>query len=224
MIRTSHDAPQTTVRAPDWRAQAACLTEPADLFFPDGTTGHWALTIEQAKAVCHRCPVADACLAFAEAIRATDGVYGGLTDKERASRRRHRNQTPIPDTSEEPAATLEEAFRRRSEPRPDGHLIWHGTAKFKWQGVSYNALHVAFFLHNGRLPEGPIRRSCTHGSCHTGAHLTDRLLRDAAALCGTLPGYYRHKRRGEAQCQRCKDANAASDRRLKTTGSRKATV
>lgn len=36
--------------------------------------------------------------------------------------------------------------------------------------------------------------------------------------CGTRRGYRQHQRAGERTCQRCRGANAAADRRLRTTG------
>ena len=41
----------------DWRHRAICRDEDPELFFPIGNTGPALLQIEQAKAVCRRCPV-----------------------------------------------------------------------------------------------------------------------------------------------------------------------
>ena len=43
--------------AMDWRHRALCRDEDPELFFPIGTTGPALVQIEQAKAVCQRCPV-----------------------------------------------------------------------------------------------------------------------------------------------------------------------
>jgi WhiB family redox-sensing transcriptional regulator len=40
------------------------------------------LQIEEAKAVCRRCPVIDACLSFALEFGHDAGVWGALTDHE----------------------------------------------------------------------------------------------------------------------------------------------
>ena len=45
----------------DWRHRAACLDEDPELFFPIGNTGPALQQIEDAKAVCRRCPVVDTC-------------------------------------------------------------------------------------------------------------------------------------------------------------------
>ncbi len=74
----------------DWRHRALCRDEDPELFFPIGTTGPALVQIEQAKAVCQRCPVAEPCLEFAMETNQKYGIWGGLTDKERASLKRRR--------------------------------------------------------------------------------------------------------------------------------------
>ena len=68
----------------DWRHDAACLDEDPNLFFPVGNTGPALRQIEDAKAVCRRCPVADLCLEFAESTGQDAGVWGGRSEDERA--------------------------------------------------------------------------------------------------------------------------------------------
>ena len=60
----------------DWRHRAACLEEDPELFFPIGNTGPALIQIEEAKAVCHRCPLMDT------------GVWGGLSEDERRALKR----------------------------------------------------------------------------------------------------------------------------------------
>ena len=67
----------------EWRDRAACLDQDPELFFPianpaRGTTPE----IEEAKAVCRRCPVQPDCLAWALATEQRDGVWGGLSERE----------------------------------------------------------------------------------------------------------------------------------------------
>lgn len=75
----------STRKAPNWRAFAACRDNP-DLMFP--TTGDLA-GIEEAKRVCHRCPVMTNCLNDAMAYedgKSKDyrhGVAGGLSSSQR---------------------------------------------------------------------------------------------------------------------------------------------
>ena len=72
----------------DWRHRAACLDEDPELFFPIGNTGPALHQIEQAKTVCHRCPVVDTCLKWALESGQDAGVWGGLSEDERRALRR----------------------------------------------------------------------------------------------------------------------------------------
>lgn len=64
----------------DWRKMAACKGMDPELWFPLGDGA-------EARAVCARCPVADDCLAWALAIGATDGIFGGLDVEDRRALR-----------------------------------------------------------------------------------------------------------------------------------------
>ena len=67
----------------DWRHRAVCREEDPELFFPIGNTGPALLQIEEAKAVCRRCPVMDQCLQWALESGQDAGVWGGLSEDER---------------------------------------------------------------------------------------------------------------------------------------------
>jgi WhiB family transcriptional regulator, redox-sensing transcriptional regulator len=71
-----------------WRARAACRDEDPELFFPIGSTGPVLAQIAEAKEVCARCPVREACLDFALSTGQAYGIWGGLTEDERRSLRR----------------------------------------------------------------------------------------------------------------------------------------
>lgn len=67
----------------DWRAEAACVGENLDIFFPLGDQAtHHALS-NQAKEVCARCPVLATCRAWALRTSPEFGIFGGLTAHER---------------------------------------------------------------------------------------------------------------------------------------------
>ncbi|MFJ1868712.1 WhiB family transcriptional regulator [Streptomyces sp. NPDC088097] len=72
----------------DWRHEAACRAEDPDLFFAIGTNGPALLQIEEAKAVCRRCPVLRDCLRWALEGGQDMGVCGGLTEEERRAVKR----------------------------------------------------------------------------------------------------------------------------------------
>ncbi|MDJ0343537.1 WhiB family transcriptional regulator [Streptomyces sp. H10-C2] len=72
----------------NWRHRAACRAEDPELFFPVGSSGPALLQIQQAKAVCHRCPVTESCLRWALEVGQDAGVWGGLDEDERRAAKR----------------------------------------------------------------------------------------------------------------------------------------
>jgi WhiB family redox-sensing transcriptional regulator len=90
---------------PDWRDRAACLDEDPELFFPIGTSGPAQAQIEDAKAVCARCPVLAECRTWAleNPNLAGFGVFGGLSEDERKTevRRRRRRSAAARQTVQE---------------------------------------------------------------------------------------------------------------------------
>lgn len=68
-----------------WREVAACRTADPMIFFPseqDSAARRFS-TADQAKAVCSECLVINECLQYAIDTNQRDGVWGGLTGKER---------------------------------------------------------------------------------------------------------------------------------------------
>ncbi|WTX00956.1 WhiB family transcriptional regulator (plasmid) [Streptomycetaceae bacterium NBC_01309] len=72
----------------DWRHRAACKDEDPELFFPLGNIGPALLQIEEAKAVCRRCPEMEACLGWALDTDQDAGVWGGMSEDERRALKR----------------------------------------------------------------------------------------------------------------------------------------
>lgn len=72
----------------DWRHNAVCREEDPELFFPIGNSGPALLQIEEAKAVCRRCPVIEQCLQWALESGQDEGVWGGLSEADRRNMRR----------------------------------------------------------------------------------------------------------------------------------------
>ena len=60
----------------------------SDTFFPIGNTGPALIQIDEAKAVCRRCPVVDECLRWALESGQDAGVWGGLSEDERRALKR----------------------------------------------------------------------------------------------------------------------------------------
>jgi WhiB family redox-sensing transcriptional regulator len=66
-----------------WTDRAACRREDPELFFPLGYGSEFTEQLEQAKAVCKRCPVRDACLDTALDQAENHGLWAGFTPDER---------------------------------------------------------------------------------------------------------------------------------------------
>jgi WhiB family redox-sensing transcriptional regulator len=71
-----------------WRQSAACRGLDPSIFYPPSEE-----EAAEAKAICATCPVRQPCLEHALANRERDGVWGGLTERERRRLLRHRRQS-----------------------------------------------------------------------------------------------------------------------------------
>jgi hypothetical protein len=224
------NSPETR-RKTDWRDAGACHNEDSELFFPLGTGGQWAAQIEQAKAVCRRCPSVDACLTFALDEKIPSGIFGGLTEDERARLRRTaaRNQQAaqnVADTADKARQprrerTLQTIFEDNTVRLYDGHLAWVGGVKTGFKGRDYSGRQIAFIVDRGREPDGPVRTDCSVSECVLPAHLTDSSERDS---CGTNSGYRKHIREQSEICGPCRKAHAVADALLRRTGTSKVAV
>lgn len=92
---------QAAAPAGSWRLDAECRPgngyDPETWFpqpQPNGSATNlqrrisalrWAEQVERAKGACRRCPVASACLDYALTNSENEGIWGGLTDDERAA-------------------------------------------------------------------------------------------------------------------------------------------
>jgi WhiB family redox-sensing transcriptional regulator len=79
-----------------WRDAAACRDADPDLFFPVGKTGPGQRQIDTAKQICAACPARVQCLAWALDNSVASGVWGGTTEDERRSMRRHGKKNGSP--------------------------------------------------------------------------------------------------------------------------------
>ena len=61
-----------------WRQRAGCRGVDPDIFYPVSDDD-----AEEAKAICASCTVRQSCLEYSLAAREREGVWGGLTERER---------------------------------------------------------------------------------------------------------------------------------------------
>ncbi|MET7809832.1 WhiB family transcriptional regulator [Streptomyces sp. NPDC005395] len=96
MPRPSHYTPDVLPPPRHWAADAACRDEDTAVFFPkDFRRSEVPLITEQAKTVCRRCPVREACLEAALARPEWHGVWGGLDEDERRVMRRREQRRAL---------------------------------------------------------------------------------------------------------------------------------
>jgi WhiB family transcriptional regulator, redox-sensing transcriptional regulator len=68
----------------DWKNNGNCVGEDSNKFFPTvKVDGEYLYTEEDAKEVCHACPVQRECLDFAIITKSDMGIFGGYTPEER---------------------------------------------------------------------------------------------------------------------------------------------
>ncbi len=73
----------------EWRDQAACKGADPDVFFP--SAGESRATVAAARKLCDRCPVQLQCREYVLTTpRREDGIWAGLTEKQRREIRRRR--------------------------------------------------------------------------------------------------------------------------------------
>jgi WhiB family transcriptional regulator, redox-sensing transcriptional regulator len=81
----------------EWQYQGACRDlDPEAFFHPDGERGPRRRNRENAaKAVCASCPVIAACRAHALAVQEPYGIWGGLSEDDRAAILERQGVTPL---------------------------------------------------------------------------------------------------------------------------------
>ena len=72
----------------EWREAAACAGRADNRFFPVNEAE--TSLLRAAKAICSGCPVRLECLDYAIETGQTEGIWGGLTSRERRVTRRER--------------------------------------------------------------------------------------------------------------------------------------
>ncbi|HIW96792.1 MAG TPA: WhiB family transcriptional regulator [Candidatus Corynebacterium gallistercoris] len=81
-----HQLPAPTASRWDWQLESACRGMESEVFFhPDGERGRARLNREmRAKMVCRTCPVMEQCREHALEVAEPYGIWGGLSESERA--------------------------------------------------------------------------------------------------------------------------------------------
>ena len=87
MTTIDHRPAQPVSENWDWQLLAACRGQDVEIFFhPAGERRRYKTArINQAKQICQQCPVINDCKAWALTTREPYGVWGGLSEDERAT-------------------------------------------------------------------------------------------------------------------------------------------
>jgi WhiB family redox-sensing transcriptional regulator len=80
----------------EWWSDAACSTADPELFFPVSSLGPALRQVAQAKALCARCHVQQACLGYALDTGPVQGIWGGTTEAERQLVRQRERKARAP--------------------------------------------------------------------------------------------------------------------------------
>lgn len=81
LFRTA--GPTRSVLREPWMSEALCAETAPEMFFPEK-----GASLAAAKRLCAACDVRERCLEYALANNLQDGIYAGLSPKERAKLRR----------------------------------------------------------------------------------------------------------------------------------------
>lgn len=76
-LRSTDDESEPGMTA-SWRQRAACRGVDPSIFYPISDEA-----ADEAKAICASCAVRQSCIEYALAAREREGVWGGLTERER---------------------------------------------------------------------------------------------------------------------------------------------
>jgi WhiB family redox-sensing transcriptional regulator len=93
-----------------WWSRAACSTTDPEMFFPISPAGPAVRQVAQAKAICARCEIRQACLEYALDTGPIQGVWGGTTERERQLLRQRTRRARVRQAQEQRAGR---AFARQ---------------------------------------------------------------------------------------------------------------
>ena len=76
----------------EWWSDAVCSTADPELFFSVSSLSPALRQVAQAKAICARCHIQQACLRYALDVGPVQGIWGGTTEAERRRLRQRERQ------------------------------------------------------------------------------------------------------------------------------------
>ncbi|MFB7440209.1 WhiB family transcriptional regulator [Streptomyces mirabilis] len=159
-----------------WKDSAACAAPGID---PDLFHAGERETeqVDQARAVCNRCPVRAACLTAAYDEGDGWAIRGGLTNRQRNAHLRKAEGNivrAVTDALEDASVLLRHLYHLHTEPTGDGHLLWTDNRHFiNVRGKPYTVHQLAWIAIHGRPSNGHVQRTCDREGCVSEACLAD---------------------------------------------------
>lgn len=111
-----------------WRDNAACLGKDTTYWFPESPTNGRCPSTRYAIQICRACPVRDQCLTTALLTPEPWGIWGGLTERQRAAQRPRRSQIHPHGTNAGYARHLA-IGERACQPCRDGHAAYQAAKR-----------------------------------------------------------------------------------------------
>lgn len=165
-----------------WREQAACAAPGtnADAFFASEREGD---LVDEARAICNRCPVRANCLTDAYAEGAAWGIWGGTTNRERRAYLRKADgniRFAVVEATGDTYTLLRQIYDQHAQPEGD-HVLW--TSERHWfnvRGKPYTVHQLAWLALHRQPSLGRVQRACEVTGCVAMGCLVDMGLRRAS--------------------------------------------
>lgn len=151
-----HAALQLT-RDYDWRDDAACREHPEpETWFPVGSSPEALQAEEAAKRVCNRCPVRTDCLDWAMDTGQDTGVWGGVSEYDRADLTgRHQQYRTSPDDRPAWQVIVETRLGEFRRLEAEGLSVWEIGQRMRTNGHTINLVRQALAeSQDDRVSEG----------------------------------------------------------------------
>lgn len=137
--------------------------------------------VNEARAICNRCPVSAACLTAAYNEGDAWGIRGGLTYRQRRAHLRKAEGNTARAVTEalgDVTVLLRHLYQLHTQPTGDGHLLWTDTRHFiNVRSKPYTVHQLAWLAIHGRPSLGSVQRTCEREGCVSEACLADRAAR-----------------------------------------------
>lgn len=167
----------------EWMQLAACRGDDIDpeLFWARESEHD---KVEQARAVCNRCPVRTPCLLAAYADR-NESISAGLTPRQRTLFLRKAGNNvarAVAEALTDPVVLLRQVYSHHAKPDGHGHVVWTDRRYcITVRGEAHSVHQLAWIALHGARPVGSVVRVCDVDGCVAKGCLTDRKAREQAA-------------------------------------------